>query len=143
MCGVNNKWMDIFPTCIPDNPCHLMNKSQLDELNLSVSYRNLYSFDGNISAINGTQAIYSCPKQDNNSPNKTLIGDSIRFCQTNGNWSGEEPVCLGLNTQLISLICILNLIFLITFSDVNDFTLYLAELNEDILKTESKLPKLY
>ena len=89
--------MDTFPTCLPTEPCRLMNNSRLNELNLLVTYRQLYSFDGNISAINATQAIYSCAKDQESSSNKTLIGDSIRFCQTDGNWSGEEPVCLGLN----------------------------------------------
>ena len=95
--------MDSFPTCLPNKSCVLTNSTRLKQLNLHVNYENLFSFDGNVSAINATQAIFSCPKPDKSqidSWNKTIIGDSIRFCQIDGNWSGEEPVCLGLNCHL-------------------------------------------
>ncbi|CAG2115132.1 unnamed protein product, partial [Medioppia subpectinata] len=97
-CGINNQWLDKFPTCLPINTCPTMDGTKLDELSLKVEYRNLYSVDGNITAINGTQAIYSCNPhtKDDDNVNKTLLGDSVQFCQIMGNWSGEEPVCLGL-----------------------------------------------
>ena len=89
--------MDPFPTCKPTHSCKMVTKERMKELTVTVNYRNLFSFDGNITAINATQAIYSCDQdqQRDSNVNVTLIGDSIRFCQLSGNWSGEEPVCLG------------------------------------------------
>jgi hypothetical protein len=69
-----------------------MTKENIEESGLSVEYMNLYSVDGNITAIDGSQAIYSCA---DGFKNKTLIGDSVRFCQIDGEWTGEEPICVG------------------------------------------------
>ncbi|CAG2167377.1 unnamed protein product [Oppiella nova] len=135
-CGVNNQWLDKFPTCLPIESCPLMDKHKLEELSLKVDYKSLYSADGNITAINGTQAIYSCDyhTKDDDTINKTMIGDSLHFCQINGNWTGEEPSCLDKNDSNWTgeePSCL----------DKNDFTLYLAEINEIILTSESKLPE--
>ena len=35
----------------------------------------------------GSQATYSCGDEF------TLIGDMIRICQANGQWSGSQPIC--------------------------------------------------
>ncbi len=85
--------MDTFPTCLPISSCELMTKEKMEESNLFVEYMNLYSVDGNITAINGSQAVYSCA---DGFKNKTLIGDSVRFCQIDCKWTGEEPICVGI-----------------------------------------------
>jgi hypothetical protein len=85
--------MDTFPTCLPITSCELTTKENIEESNLSVEYKNLYSVDGNITAIDGSQVIYSCA---HDFKNKTLIGDSVRFCQIDGKWTGEEPICIGI-----------------------------------------------
>jgi len=35
----------------------------------------------------GSDATYDCV------PGYTVIGNSVRTCQADGDWSGEEPVC--------------------------------------------------
>ena len=54
--------------------------------NLSGPVNGQVSVDGNTF---GSQANYSCGE------GYVLNGNSIRICQTDGQWTGSEPTCEG------------------------------------------------
>ena len=88
-CGLNNYWLDEFPTCKPKITCPtLINNETVDVL-----HENVFSFDGNISAIEGSIATFQCKNQLKN--DSYMIGDSVRYCLNDGNWTGIEPICIS------------------------------------------------
>lgn len=42
------------------------------------------------NTVEGSSATYTCDE------GFALDGEETRVCQGDGNWSGEEPVCLGM-----------------------------------------------
>ena len=62
--------------------------------NLSSPVNGQVSVEGNTS---GSQANYSC------SEGYVLNGNSIRMCQSDGQWSGSEPTCEG---QVLLCVCV-------------------------------------
>lgn len=90
MCGLNNKWQDPFPTCVPTKFCEVPSDEVTKTSRVMIDFNDLYSYDGRHIALNGTKAIYSCIEDEKN---LTMFGDSIRICQANGVWSGEAPAC--------------------------------------------------
>ena len=69
---------------------------------IAVSCGNLSSpVDGEVSADGntfGSQANYSC------SEGYVLNGNSTRMCQSDGQWSGSEPLCEGQNLLCVHAI---------------------------------------
>ena len=55
-----------------------------------LAIENGYVDDG--LAVQGVIANYSC------TDGFTLVGSSSRVCQSNGQWSGNAPVCQGTNS---------------------------------------------
>ena len=47
----------------------------------------------------GSNAIYTCDRR------YQLIGERIRTCMSNGNWSGEEPICLRMKITCAYVLC--------------------------------------
>ena len=62
--------------------------------NLSSPVNGQVSVEGNTF---GSQANYSC------SEGYVLNGNSIRICQTDGQWTGSEPTCEG---QVLWCVCV-------------------------------------
>ncbi|XP_054160017.1 uncharacterized protein LOC128958227 [Oppia nitens] len=90
-CGLNNNWLDPFPVCKPKAMCPYppdMNGA----LSVGIKTEHLYSYDGNVSALAGSVIYYQCVGDNGN--HSIMIGDSVRLCGINGNWSGVSPVCI-------------------------------------------------
>ena len=64
--------------------------------NLSSPVNGQVSVDSNTF---GSQANYSC------SEGYVLNGNSIRMCQSDGQWSGSEPTCEGQNLLCVCIMC--------------------------------------
>ena len=89
-CGLNNNWLDAFPTCKPEVTCPYPPTNH-QSISVDIDYEHLYSFEGNISAIEGSVVSYFCVGENNDT---IMIGDSVRVCGSDGQWTGVDPICI-------------------------------------------------
>jgi hypothetical protein len=59
-----------------------------------IKYYNLGEIDNKDVAIIDSLAYYSCASKSKDK--KTMIGSSLRACTITGEWSGTEPLCIGI-----------------------------------------------
>ncbi len=91
-CGRNGRWIEEFPTCQKRKLCKKSTSFPFsDHL---IEYSNLGKFDNKDVAIIDSLANYSCASKSKD--NKTIIGSSLRACTITGQWSGTEPLCIGI-----------------------------------------------
>jgi hypothetical protein len=93
-CGINNYWLDQFPTCRPKIMCPMPPEVDSRSITVRMSYYELFVWNSTLVAIPGSKVTYDC-EVTTNSSKFTIIGDSVRVCTDNGKWSGIEPYCVG------------------------------------------------
>src|SRR5262249_9384773 len=91
ICGLNNVWINSFPTCKPTVTCPIPTDKTNSDISTETVFERLFSFDGNISAVIGSIVTYQCTETHAN--DSVMIGDSVRVCKRDGQWSGVEPIC--------------------------------------------------
>ncbi len=91
-CGRNGRWTGEFPTCQKMKLCKKSVSFPFsDHL---IEYYNLGEIDYKDVAVIDSLANYSCASRFKD--HKTMIGSSLRVCTINGQWSGTEPLCIGI-----------------------------------------------
>ena len=97
-CQTNGRWSGKEPVCIGISQYMSFTVNEVTDTYISGRPRRCNRLDdprnGDVRLTGtkvGDKAIYQCDR------GFVLNGDRIRKCQSNGQWSGNEPICKGNN----------------------------------------------
>lgn len=93
---MSNAWLDEFPTCRPRRTCEMLPFDGREPINIGTIIDGEYNYEGTALAVPNTRVTYFCTLRDGPEGKVVMIGDSVRFCEDVGLWTGVAPICMFL-----------------------------------------------